>query len=339
MKVMHLIPNMTGGGAERLVFDWPESQDEIEITKTYLNELLPNKRFVLNRFMLIKRLFKEVHRIKPHIIHTHLSLPFYLGAILKFRFGIKWIHTEHNTYNRRQKYRVIVLIDKILYKYCDLIVAISSGTKKRVQKIYSDKLNLIVIDNGIKLRNIGKNSPIQGRGLKIASVGSLSYQKGYDIAINQLSNLKNLEIKQYHIYGKGEMYGELLGLIAKSKLDIRLMGWTDDIDKVFDDADVLLIPSRWEGFGLVAVEALSTGTPIIISDVDGMNMFAEKCNISVRSFELNNSECFESALLSIQDGLIRDPALVAYSARRLAENFDCEKMHKNYQNVYSTLIR
>ena len=57
-----------------------------------------------------------------------------------------------------------------------------------------------------------------------------------------------------------------LGLEGK----VRFLGHVDDVRGLLKKADIFLIPSRWEGFGLAAVEAMNAGLPVIASDVAGL---------------------------------------------------------------------
>src|SRR5690606_37367900 len=62
---------------------------------------------------------------------------------------------------------------------------------------------------------------------------------------------------------------------------VRLLGWSDDIEVHLHAADIQLIPSLWEGFGLVAVEGMSTGLTVVASNIEGLREVLDESNPSV----------------------------------------------------------
>ena len=96
-------------------------------------------------------------------------------------------------------------------------------------------------------------------------------QKNYSTALNSISKIKNLDF-EYWIAGVGEQESELkeqineLGLSEK----VKFLGYISDIPALLKKADIFLIPSKWEGFGLAAVEAMNASLPCVISNVPGL---------------------------------------------------------------------
>ena len=112
--------------------------------------------------------------------------------------------------------------------------------------------------------------------LNILILGSLTFKKGIDLFIEILPSLSN-RINQVKIIGSGIEEKNLINLTKKLSLEsiIKFIPFTDDPSTHIYESHVGIIPSRWEGFGLVAAEMRSSGLPILISDTPGLyNIFS-----------------------------------------------------------------
>ncbi len=103
-------------------------------------------------------------------------------------------------------------------------------------------------------------------------VGQLIKGKGVDILIEACRHLKhNYSLK---IVGSGNDFGYLDRLIKMYGLskNIQLVGWTDNVEKYYENADLVIVPSRWqEPFGLIGIEAFSRKVPVVGFDIGGIS--------------------------------------------------------------------
>ncbi|WLH47917.1 glycosyltransferase family 4 protein [Pseudomonas beijingensis] len=148
----------------------------------------------------------------------------------------------------RAAYRVVCLTDRDLYEYKKI------GAK--AIKIF----NPLTVD-------VLERSKRQGR--KFIAVGRLEEQKGFDILIRAFRNV----VAAYsdaclEIYGDGTQRDMLSQLIQDFNLEesVTLMGATKDISRAYASADFFVLSSRFEGFGLVIVEAQAHGIPVVSFD-------------------------------------------------------------------------
>ena len=123
-------------------------------------------------------------------------------------------------------------------------------------------------------------------------------------------------------------------MINELKLEqiVYLKGYRKDIDKINLNSDLALITSRWEGFGLVAIEFLSAGIPVIASSVDGLKEILFDCKVANLVNEINE-KTFAQAInkensLNIESEL-RNKLAINYSKK-----FSLKKMFDNYIDVY-----
>ena len=118
----------------------------------------------------------------------------------------------------------------------------------------------------------------------------------------------------------------------------RELGWSDNPGEYYRNSDILLIPSHWEGFGLVAVEGMSTGLPIIASNVEGLNEVVSSQLIStILIDEFKDTLAWSNAIIQMKDKLTTSANEMASQSRKQAEKFDISTMLNAYDELYKTL--
>lgn len=352
--IVNIITSAKGGGAETLT---------TELHKIYLNRNLPvhtiyfsgiskrydknktifglNSKSPLNIFFLRKVLKKLLVKSKNELIlHSHLTWPFFYTVLAAWGLKkVKLFYTEHNTTNKRRNIPMFWLIERFFYSKYSKIVCISEGTKKSLSRWVGPKIskNLITIMNGSKIYTLKKRNSIKNRLPILLSVGSLSIQKNFPTAIYAVSKLRKM-IKKYIIVGEGEERLKIKQIIKKEQLEdiVNVVGWTNKIEKYFHLSDIQIIPSKWEGFGLVAVEGMSTGLPIVSSRVEGLIEVLGSNNPSV--YFVKKPESIESWIkfikVAINDLQEKGPNKIAKYSRLQAKKFTLEKMANEYLQLY-----
>ena len=183
---------------------------------------------------------------------------------------IHWLHHEYKDVNPNGKYNK--LFNEILPKF-DRIIAVSEGIKESFYNIYKIE-DIKVIENYIDTNKIINKSKEKGLELNkdninFVSVGRLHYIKGYDRLIKVLGELKqekelpdNFKLR---IYGDGPTKFELENLIKLYHLskNIMLMGKTTNPYKEIKNNDLFILPSYYEAFGLVIIEAMTLKVPVL----------------------------------------------------------------------------
>ncbi len=276
------------------------------------------------------------------IIHSHLfPSNFYCSIIKLFKLtNATLITTEHSTSNRRRGNIFGKLIDRIIYHPCVYIICISEGVKKKLNNwIVKNSNKTRVIQNGCKLYkkpNYLKN--FENKTVKIISVGSLKDSKNYSTAIKAFSKIKKLDFS-WQIAGDGYLYKELNDLVNQFELKDRIsfLGHVDNVSDLLDNANIFLIPSKWEGFGLAAVEAMHSSLPIVASDVDGLKEVAS--NKKICSLLINPNDYKDIAMKL--EKLITSKKLreeLGKNAYQNSLNYDIKRMFREYSSIYKTLI-
>ncbi len=355
--IINIISSRKGGGAEMLVN---------ELHKIYLKKRLPvhsiffsgnyekgdkdisifklNPRSPYNIFLLRKLIKKITKNYRNKIIiHSHLTWPFYYTVLALLGFSdIKLIYTEHNTYNKRRKIPLFFLLERFFYSKYSKIICISKGTHDSLSKWVGPKIsnNLITIMNGSRIFKRKSRSLIDNRLPELISIGSLTKQKNFFTTILAISKLRQ-KILKYTIIGEGKEKKKLKKIIKKNNLEhkVKLVSWTDDIRKYLYKSDIQLIPSIWEGFGLVAVEGMSSGIQVVASNVDGLKEVLGSKNPAVRYVNqaISVEEWIETIEMSIKDLHNFGSEKVSKFASLQANKYSLDKMAKSYLNLYNSI--
>lgn len=184
---------------------------------------------------------------------------------------IHWLHYEYKKTNPNGKYDK--LFKRILPTF-DKIVAVSDNVKKCFNDIYhlDDKVIVIYnVVNGEKIIELSKeesNVLLNSNELNLVSVGRLHEMKGYDRLIDTIYKLKSdgiFDNVKLRIYGDGPLFETLNQKISDLKLtnDIFLMGSVMNPYKYIKNSDLFILSSIYEPFGLVIVESLTLGVPVL----------------------------------------------------------------------------
>lgn len=187
---------------------------------------------------------------------------------------IAWIHTDFfNDKNLRDRQ---LRQQQKLYKNYDSVVLVSNLLKEEYEQQFHLN-NGVCIYNPINKDRISNGDDIphkmNNEKLNFIAVGRLSKEKGFDRLISSLARLSSSLGNKCHltIIGEGPERKNLESLIEKNHVKdlVTLTGFVKNPFRVYRDADVLLMPSRFEGFGLVILESLYMHIPVISTETIG----------------------------------------------------------------------
>lgn len=153
-------------------------------------------------------------------------------------------------------------IRKYIYSRIKKVVVLTTDDKCFFDKQLPNELTYVIPNPVRKIKFI--NASLENK--KVISVGRLEYQKGYDnliICFNEIH--KKYPDWKLDIWGDGSLRNELQSSIDRVGLNgiITLCGHSNDIDSKLNDASIFVLSSRFEGFPMVLVEAMSHGIPCI----------------------------------------------------------------------------
>jgi glycosyltransferase involved in cell wall biosynthesis len=230
-------------------------------------------------------------------------------------------------------------MDQAIYHRFDLICAISEGVREALVSSYPKVAGRChVVLNGSDLR-FSKPTLRQARPtLTVVSAGRLVPQKNYLAAIRAFALVEDHRWR-YIILGEGTERPRLEALIKELNLAgrVELRGYVSDVGPILQEADLFLIPSSWEGFGLAAVEAMNAALPLVVSNVPGLREVVgtdEACALLVQP---DDPQSIANALKSLAASSERCRAMGAEGFRR-AGRFSIQTMADNYLSCYRSLL-
>lgn len=361
MKILHVINSLGSGGAERLVLDvcgYLKNKNCIcevlvltnrnDVYKKSFQKIGVNVYFLSNSglysILLIKKLFSFMDNNSYDVIHCHLFPTFYYISLYTFfnRNRTKFVFTEHNTNNKRRKIVLLKFIERCIYQNFDLVIAISCSVKINLINWlgakYLPENKCKVIENGINLCKFQKNE-IQSNNdifnfekkIVLCMVGSFTEQKNYPLFLEILKQLPDNYVGV--LVGNGPLYNKIKKLAIKMELfnRVKFLGYRNDVSRVMSFSDIMVIPSKWEGFGLVAVEAMAIGLPIVYSDLDGLKEVVGENGLKA------SSKCeFVNNVLKLENKNIYD--YYSKKSKIRAQKYSIGKMAFRYLDCYKGLL-
>ena len=231
--------------------------------------------FKINAKKALNQLLKEVD---IDIIHGHYLFPAGAAAVeVGSKHKIKTYVTAHGSdmfemYKKQSFMRPFI---KKVLKKSDVVLAVSNALRNEILstgvKGIESKTRLYW--NSVDINKFSSNNEnlLENRGKPIVMfVGNIIKRKNVDLLIEA----KKLSKTDYEvvIVGDGPLKKSLEEKVQKESIsDVRFLGSRNDVEKIIPGCDLLVLPSFSESFGLVLIEALACGKPVIGSDVGGIS--------------------------------------------------------------------
>jgi glycosyltransferase involved in cell wall biosynthesis len=232
------------------------------------------------------RLSGMLRALKPDLFHIHGNKSALVGRPAAFLAGVPAVVlTVHNFLvyrNARRPMRSLAnLAQRRLTSGIDRIIAVSDSLKKNlVENEGLSASQIEVIHNGIDYdrwqeKTVGSrpDSGLKESGFAVLAVGRLVDWKGHDVLIKAAAEFRDASPDiQVAIAGEGPMRAELERLIRASgpEQNVSLLGHVADIRALLARADLFVLPSINEPFGIVLLEAMALGLPVIATDAGGV---------------------------------------------------------------------
>jgi len=166
------------------------------------------------------------------------------------------------------------------------------------------------------------------------SVGELNSNKNHSVVIKGLAMLKNKNI-HYVLCGDGAAESQLRKLVRNYGLErhVHFLGYRSDVAEIHRAADVFVFPSKREGLGLAAIEAMASGLPIITSNVHGIRDYSV-ANLTGLVCSPSDASCYAAAI----DTLMNRPDLRASASchnRERAKAYDYSIVMPKWKRIYA----
>jgi len=273
-----------------------------EITKLSLYAYLPEMTANIEAF-------RRSEGISNHVIFSHYWLSGYAGQVLTARWRIPHLvmfHTlglvKNTLVTGEDEPELRTETEKLLVRGCDRIIASTPEEKNILVKLYgSDRQKIAVAPCGVNLdlfRPLDRVTARRALGMENEKVllfaGRIEALKGIDRLVESVALLKDITNLKLIILGGDEQSRreiDRLKMKARKLGVIRRIEFREPVPQVqlpayYSAADIFVLPSYYESFGMAALEALACGTPVVAADVgsmrtiikDGVNGFISSDN-------------------------------------------------------------
>ncbi|MEH6449843.1 MAG: glycosyltransferase [Oleispira sp.] len=345
IKVLHVLRDLSrNGGVQRLVFDMAmSSESKLDITvlvtnreagEDYIDELSCNGIVVhiISRWNILAhfRLYRQFD-----IVHAHLFPALYLVGL----FANRKVYTEHNTNNNRRNLPLAFIMEAFIYSRFQSVTCITPEVKNSLCKFLKQEElnNTTVVYNGVDTDAFAnRKKKIRGDdACNLAMIGSLTAKKDQETIIEALTHLdKNTVL---HLAGNGERKKELMNIAIELEVADRVIfhGLINDIPSFLSDMDIYIQSSKFEGFGLAAVEAMAAGLPTLCADVPGLK---ELTGSELNLFPQGNSQVLAKKILTINENKNFKDELLSIGIDT-CNRFSLQNMNSNFHDVYAGLIK
>lgn len=288
---------------------------------------------------------EEIKEFHPDIIHSqHI---WFISGILN-DYNIPYIITSHGS--EFITYKKTDLFDKYGFnaaEHCKKIITISNDNMDEIIKKFPNVKNkLVFIKNGYNsqeffVENLNKKDILKEFSIDkeynkiVLFVGRISKMKGIDVLLKAAKIYETKEVLTL-IAGDGDFYNQLNILKEKLKLkNVVFLGnkAPDDLRKLYNISDVLVLPSRKEALPLVAIEALACGTPAIVTDQSGMPDIINK-DVGL-TFKMDDERMLAEKINSILNNeiLFDKDTIVNYARNNYSQEILMDKLLDIYEGI------
>lgn len=315
-KVLHLLASNSYSGAENVVCTIIENFGEeydmaYSSPKGSIEEVLAKRNinyYSMDKFDLknVKRVIKEYN---PNIIHAHDYKASFFAALSGFKGKI--ISHIHNNCDFAKSWNPKTVLYKLVINKFSSVVGVSD--KVYEEAVYKKTLG----DKYVTIHNF------VDKGSVLEKANEYQFDKYYDLFyIGRLSDEKNpigfievvKEVAKKHpnvkvvIIGDGVLYNDCKNLINNYSLtnNIDMLGFLSNPFPVIKNSKVGIMPSKWEGFGLTAIEAMILNKPVLNSGAGGLSKIFENNTELICKDVTEYADKYEQLVINSDDVYLYD---------------------------------
>ncbi len=355
MKILQVIPYFCFGGAEtmceNLTYALKAQGHEVAVVSLYGEHTPISRRMeeagVRIRYLdkklgldlsMVPKLTRILKEEKPDVVHTHLDVIKYAVAAARIAKVPRCVHTVHNVADKEAEGRAQKIINGFYFRRgWSVPVALSPEVQSSIAAFYGlRKERVPVAYNGVDLsRCLPKESYDTAESFHILHIGRFNEQKNHGMLLRVFQKLALEDPSlRLDLIGDGELRQEMEALAESLSLKekISFLGAQSNVYPYLHNADLFLLPSRYEGIPMTIIEAMGTGLPIVATAVGGVPDMLKNGEDGIMV------PCEEEAVVKACKALIENKAMrekLGRAARKNADRFSAQAMGKRYLEIYT----
>jgi glycosyltransferase involved in cell wall biosynthesis len=215
----------------------------------------------------VLRLRRLIRKFAPDIIHLHSTKAGFIGRISAIGTGIRVLYTPHCfAFEMESRLRPLYrLTERMLAPLTDGLIAVCESEANAARSIGYSQRKILVVYNGVS----PAPSPPKTKGKSIAFIGRNCRQKGVDILLEAWKKLRKV-IPEASLTVMSDLDNAMRKAFTDAGAIVRDFGTAEEAAALLADSAILAIPSRWEAFPYLLLEALSNGLAVVAADVGGV---------------------------------------------------------------------
>lgn len=360
IKVLHIIPTFSSGGAERVLLGYmkdfnndPEIElhtlalgnndgsifdkeiEKLNLNIKYAGIKAGNKLSNLKRMLAVRR---EIKRLKPDIVHSHLRLTPYVRFASLFTGKKKFIHTIHTVPSLESAGKIFIC-DKFCFKHLSVLpVCLNQELAHEAERFYDIPFceflyNGIDIEKytGFKEKNkLREKYSIPEDAYVLGHIGRFEDIKNHDYIIDVFNELKRKKENSYLLLiGEGSLMPKIKEKCKKLGIleNVIFAGTCSNVYEMLQIMNGFIFPSKQEGLGIALIEAQAAELYCVVSDTIPKEAFVSQ-RLAVLS--LNESPAkWAEALLKEE---------ISYDERNNLNDFSIKGINDKLRRIYKSLI-
>jgi glycosyltransferase involved in cell wall biosynthesis len=225
---------------------------------------------VRHMWRCIYKIKKTIRENKVEIVHSHHRLAELYAVVSTAFTHVSTVSSAHALISGKKylsfRSNHVIAVSEVIK---NLLTSSFKINDKRISLIRNIPRRLIKPLPGA-LENFKRQLGLSEENFIIAGIGRLHHEKGFDIflkALEKLSHLKNIKAV---LVGRGEMEAQLKLYVQNNNLNVIFVNEMNEVELIYEVAHLIIVPSRQESAGLVALEAAFFQKPVIATEVGGL---------------------------------------------------------------------
>lgn len=309
--------------------------------------------------------FQLAHGISYPLIHTNYWLSAYIGLELQKAQNVQLVHTYHSL--GVIKYQSVqppasanqrLDVEREILEKANCVFATSPEEEKTLRSLVSTNGKIAMIPCGTDTSNFRLMSKtdarqqlnLNGSAKIVLYVGRFDRRKGIETLVRAYSKLKEQGIENLKLVIVGGTSPQMVDAIEKARIEkiIDELGLKSEVifagrighdvlPLYYTAADVCVIPSHYEPFGLVAIEAMACGTPVVASDVGGLRftIIPEETGLLVPALDI---EAFANGIHRILFDQVWAAKMRSQAAANVHQRFTWESVAIQISELYRRVL-
>lgn len=245
-------------------------------------ELLPSGTWTV--YQVMKQLRSLYEQWRPEVICAHGYKAVFYSSLLKLLTGCKYIGFSRGWTAENLRVSVYEMLDRLLIRSADRVVAVSEAQAKRLQRAFIPKGKIAVVANAVTMKEdknsrggctygIRKELGLNPDCRLLLTAGRLSPEKGHRYLLSAMRSIVDV-FPDVHLLIAGD--GQLREKLEKQSVTLQchkhvhFLGFRRDLISLFEQVDVFVLPSLSEGLPNVIIESMILGVPVVATRVGGV---------------------------------------------------------------------